>query len=77
MLRWVQPAWSKLDNSKALAAKYLPALFFSPTTQVPRYLEPGRHRPVASLSLWYPCHRKARSRLNRRPSAWLRRIHVH
>lgn len=48
MLGWVQPAWSKLDNSKALAAKYLPALFFSPTTQVPRARAPSpRGLPVA------------------------------
>lgn len=32
-----------------------------------KYLEPGRHRPVASLSLWYPCHRKARSPAKQAP----------
>lgn len=50
---------SELDNSTAALCK-VPARRCFPLPRR-KYLQPGRYRTVASLSFWYPCHRKARS----------------
>lgn len=58
MLRWVQTAWRKLDNSKTLATKYLPALGFAPTTQVPPASLPVCQGAIAP---WPPCRSGTRA----------------
>ena len=49
---------SELDNFTALCKVPARGCFPLPRR---KYLQPARYRTVASLSFWYPCHRKARS----------------